>query len=213
MQLALVRAAVPWCARPAPSGACDHHFHDLDRRARFLREFSTPFSRSRNFCPFLRALRNLQQRPAVDGRHFDLGAQAGFVDTVTGTVISISSPSRRKNGCGSTRTVMYRSPAGAADAFRHCLCPPPAAANPDCAPGGMRTSTVSGCDNPSVAMAGRADIVRSRPLPSQRGQVRLNFIAPAICVTLPLPLHSGQTVRCRPAAPRAVAGRRRLPGA
>ena len=32
----------------------------------------------------------------------------------TGTVISISSPSRRKNGCGSTRKVMYRSPGGSA---------------------------------------------------------------------------------------------------
>ena len=41
-----------------------------------------------------------------------------------------------------------------------------------------------------------------RPVPSQRGQVRLNLIAPAIWVTLPLPLHSGQTAL----APRARAG-------
>ena len=53
----------------------------------------------------LRALRNLQQRAAVDGGHFDLGAQAAS-RYVTGTVISISSPSRWKNGCGSTRIVM-----------------------------------------------------------------------------------------------------------
>src|SRR5690349_18840824 len=41
----------------------------------------------------------------------------------------------------------------------------------------------------------------SRPLPSQRGQVRLNFIAPAICVTFPVPSHSGQTVVLPPAVP------------
>ena len=55
---------------------------------------------------------------------------------------------------------------------------------PCCAPGGMRTSTVSGCrKRPSPWQVGQT--LRSRPVPSQRGQVRLNFIAPAIWVTLP----------------------------
>ena len=45
----------------------------------------------------------------------------------------------------------------------------------------------------AVARASRA-LLRSRPVPSQRGQVRLKRIAPATWVTLPLPLHSGQTV-------------------
>ncbi len=43
--------------------------------------------------------------------------------------------------------------------------------------------------------------MRKRPLPSQRGHVRLNFIAPAICVTLPVPSHSGQTVELPPTLP------------
>src|SRR5580704_10844055 len=54
----------------------------------------------------------------------------------------------------------------------------------------MRTSTVSEI-NPSPWHV--EHLLRSRPVPSQRGHVKLNFIAPAVCVTLPLPLHSGQT--------------------
>src|SRR5271156_3878380 len=64
----------------------------------------------------------------------------------------------------------------------------------------MRTSTISDLDNrPSPWQVGQT--FRKRPLPSQRGQVRLNFIAPAICVTLPVPSHSGQTVDELPVAP------------
>src|ERR1700733_10457441 len=108
----------------------------------------------------------------------------------TGMVISISSPSRRNNGCGSTRMVMYRSPEGApcVPAF-----PFPATRNRDpcCAPGGMRTSTASLFEiRPSPWHV--EHLLRKRPVPSHLGHVRLNFIAPAVCVTLPLPLHSGQ---------------------
>ncbi len=63
--------------------------------------------------------------------------------------------------------------------------------DPFCAPGGMRTSTISVCARrPSPWQVGQAFF--SRPLPLQRGQVRLNFMLPAICVTLPVPLHCGQ---------------------
>ena len=41
----------------------------------------------------------------------------------------------------------------------------------------------------------------SRPVPSQRWQRRLNFIAPAICVTVPVPSHSGHTATFPPAEP------------
>ena len=66
--------------------------------------------------------------------------------------------------------------------------------------GGIRTSTISDFDKrPSPWQVGQT--FRKRPLPSQRGQVRLNFIAPAICVTLPVPSHSGQTVEVPPTVP------------
>src|SRR5580658_6060527 len=71
---------------------------------------------------------------------------------------------------------------------------------PDCAPGGIRTSTASDLDKrPSPWQVGQT--LRKRPFPSQRGQVRLNFIAPAICVTFPVPSHSGQTVDAPPTLP------------
>jgi hypothetical protein len=41
----------------------------------------------------------------------------------------------------------------------------------------------------------------NRPLPPQRWQVRLNFIAPAICVTVPEPSHCGQTATLLPEDP------------
>ena len=47
-------------------------------------------------------------------------------------------------------------------------------------------------------------------VPPQRGHVRLNFIAPAIWVTLPVPLHCGQPSRRRAGRPGAVAGVARL---
>src|SRR5260370_32609173 len=37
-------------------------------------------------------------------------------------------------------------------------------------------------------------MLRNLPVPPQRGHGRLKRMAPAICVTLPLPLHSAQTV-------------------
>src|SRR5260370_13069282 len=120
-------------------------------------------------------------------------------ETVTGTWMWMSSPSRWKNGCGSTRTVLYNSPA--APRPRPAL-PLPATRKrePDCAPGGIRTSTVSDLEiRPSPPQVGQT--LRSLPLPSQRGHVRLNFIAPAIWVTLPVPSHSGQTVEEPPEDP------------
>jgi len=54
----------------------------------------------------------------------------------------------------------------------------------------MRTSTVSFfATRPSPWQFGQR--LRSRPVPSQRGHVRLKRIAPAICSTCPVPLHSG----------------------
>src|SRR5882672_12818801 len=111
----------------------------------------------------------------------------------------MSSPSRWKNGCGSTRTVIYKSPA---EPPPLPALPLPATRNrePDCAPGGIRTSTVSDLEiRPSPPQVGHT--LRSLPLPSQRGQVRLNFIAPAICVTFPVPSHSGHTVEEPPVEP------------
>src|SRR5260370_4046221 len=120
-------------------------------------------------------------------------------ETVTGTWIWMSSPSRWKNGCGSTRTVIYRSPAGP-PALPALPLPATRKREPDCAPGGMRTSTVSDLEiRPSPPQVGHT--LRSLPLPSHRGHVRLNFIAPAIWVTLPVPSHSGQTVEEPPEDP------------
>src|SRR5216684_4580237 len=42
------------------------------------------------------------------------------------------------------------------------------------------------------------------PLPPQRGQVRLNFIAPAICETEPVPLHCGQVTEPLGASPEPL---------
>ena len=68
------------------------------------------------------------------------------------------------------------------------------------APGGMRTSTVSvRVTRPSPPQVGQA--LRSLPVPPQRGQVRLNFMAPAIWVTLPVPLHCGQVTSPAPVEP------------
>ena len=68
------------------------------------------------------------------------------------------------------------------------------------APGGMRTSTVSvRVTRPSPPHVGQA--LRSLPVPPQRGQVRLNRMAPAIWVTLPVPLHWGQTTSPVPVDP------------
>src|ERR1700722_6018821 len=109
------------------------------------------------------------------------------------------SPSRWKNGCGSTRIVIYRSPGG--PPLRPSL-PLPATRSRafDVTPCGIRTSTGSECEiRPSPLQVGQTFF--SRPRPSQRGQVRLNFIAPAIWVTLPVPSHSGQTVVVPPTEP------------
>jgi hypothetical protein len=75
--------------------------------------------------------------------------------------------------------------------FPHCLCRPRAGASHSARPAGMRTSTDSVWDiRPSPWQVGQAFL--RRPLPLQRGQVRLNFMLPAICDTLPVPLHCGQ---------------------
>ena len=52
---------------------------------------------------------------------------------------------------------------------------------------------------PSPPHVGQA--FRSLPVPPQRGQVRLNFIAPAIWSTWPVPLHCGQAGVLPPAEP------------
>src|SRR5690348_6345161 len=94
---------------------------------------------------------------------------------------------------------MYRSPGG----------PPPAPAfplpatrsrDPELTPAGIRTSTESGRDiRPSPRQVGQ--VFFKRPVPSHRGHGRLNFIAPAICVTVPVPSHSGHTVTFLPDVP------------
>ena len=64
----------------------------------------------------------------------------------------------------------------------------------------MRTSTVS-CRLMKPSPWQFWQVFRSRPVPPQRGQVRLNFMAPAICVTWPEPSHSGQTATLPPDDP------------
>src|SRR5436309_15558955 len=61
---------------------------------------------------------------------------------------------------------------------------------PFCAPGGMRTSTLSEWASRLSPWHVGQTFFR-RPLPLQRGHVRLNFMLPAIWVTVPAPLHCG----------------------
>ena len=77
---------------------------------------------------------------------------------------------------------------------------------PVCAPGGMRTSTVSDVRNAPVAVAGGTDVAQAGPLPSQRGQVRLNFIAPPSASRCRCRRIPGKPLSRCPAAPAAVAG-------
>ena len=71
---------------------------------------------------------------------------------------------------------------------------------PSRAPGGMRISTLSvWVTRPSPPQVGQA--LRSLPEPPQRGQVRLNFMAPAIWLTCPVPLHCGQVTSPAPVEP------------
>src|SRR5882757_10514347 len=111
----------------------------------------------------------------------------------------ILSPSRLKKGCSSTRTVIYKSPAAppATPAFPF---PATRSRDPDATPCGILTSTASErLKRPSPRQVGHAFF--NRPVPPQRLHVRLNFIAPAICVTVPLPSHSGQTATPLPELP------------
>ena len=81
MQLSPVRAAVPSCARPAPTGASIIHLHDLVAPLVLPRVQNAALAQP-ELLFVLRALRNLQQRAAIDGGHFDLGAQARLRRTV-----------------------------------------------------------------------------------------------------------------------------------
>ena len=80
---------------------------------------------------------------------------------------------------------------------------------PSRVPALMRNSTVSvRVTVPSPWQVAQA--FEMRPVPLQLGQVMLNFIRPPICVTWPVPLHSGH---CRAAGMRlAMAGGAKSPG-
>src|SRR5439155_4723601 len=119
--------------------------------------------------------------------------------TVTGTRISMLSPSRRKNGCSATLVVMYRSPA-VAPIVPALPLPGTRRREPVRAPGGIRISTCSFlATRPSPPQVGHE--LRSLPDPPQRGQVSEKRIAPAIWVTLPVPLHCGQVTSPAPEEP------------
>src|SRR5882762_7953071 len=58
-------------------GGLDHYFHNLVTALVFARVRDSFFAQA-EFLAVLRALRDLEQRPAIDGGHFDLGSESGF---------------------------------------------------------------------------------------------------------------------------------------
>src|SRR5262252_8618932 len=94
--------------------------------------------------------------------------------------------------------VMYRSPEGIPIVPALPL-PATRRREPFCAPGGIRTSTDSGrSTRPSPWQVGQT--LCNFPVPEQRGQVRLNFMEPAIWLTLPEPPHCGHVTEPPPGA-------------
>ena len=87
----------------------DGHFDDLIAACVVARVEHTLFAQA-EFLAVLGSLGILSSaRPSMVGTSIFVPRPASSMRI--GTVISMSSPSRRKNGCGSTLTVMYRSPA------------------------------------------------------------------------------------------------------
>ena len=154
------------------------YLHDLIA-TEFLRVLGTPRSldRASLFCI---AGRNFEQRLAVNGRHFDFGAKARFPDA------------GRRLPCG----MFCRRHAGRRGAAgRWWLCRDHRESAP-------MVPALPGPEGPEIRLsAGRnphfdellaGDSAHRpwqpgrafySPLPLQRGQVRLNFILPAICDT------------------------------
>ena len=143
--------------------------------------------------PALRTRRNSQLRAPIDRRHVDAAPSAASL-TVTGRVRCMSSPCRANTGCVPVRIIRYRSPG----------VPPPSPALPFPAsrilcpsrvPGLIRNSSGSvRYTTPSPWHVAHAFC--ALPLPPQCGHWMLNFIRPPICVTCPVPWHSGQV--CAP---------------
>ena len=89
----------------AQLGRLDDDFHNLVAALIACAELNTPFSRRRNFWPFCVPCGIFSSvRPSMVGT--SILAPSPASETATGTVISMLSPSRWKNGCGSTRVVM-----------------------------------------------------------------------------------------------------------
>ena len=121
------------------------------------------------------------------------------------------SPSRLKNGWSSTRMVMYRSPGGP-PATPALPLPATRSRDPEVTPAGCGLPPYPAAQiRPSPRQVGQAFF--SRPVPPQRWHVRLNFIAPAIWVTVPVPSHSGQTATLLPAEGRSRDRSRTSPAA
>src|SRR5215472_19167333 len=104
----------------------------------------------------------------------------------------MSSPVRVNTGCVPARIIRYRSPAGPpfVPAF-----PLPASLIlcPSRVPALMRNSSCSFfVSTPSPSHVGQGFCIL--PEPPHRGHWMLNFILPPICVTWPVPWHSGHSV-------------------
>ena len=191
------------------TGASHLHFHDLIAALAGARIQHALFAQP-EFLPVLGALRNLQQRAAVDGGHFDLGAQPGFVDAHRHgdlDIVAFAAEERMRLHAQRDVQIARRRAHGSGVSLARD-------SQPRALLRARRNAHLHGFGggDAAVAMSKSGSVLRSRPVPSQRGHVRLKRIAPATCVTLPLPLHSGTNRVGAAARARAAAGRRRLPG-
>ena len=169
-------------------GCLQNHLDDLIALRVFARIGDAAVAQA-ELLVVLRARRNLEQSLAVDRRHFNLGAEARFPDGDRHfhvDVIALAAEDRMRLDVGGDVEISGRRTHGAGVAFAGnaqpgaVLC---AGRDPDFHELFVRDSAIA-------VEAGQAFLMR--PLPLQRGQVRLNFMLPAICDTLPVPPHCGQ---------------------
>ena len=201
------RAAILWFVHPDLAGP-GLPLRQSRRRGDSCVCSSRPFradgTSGRSWCPWGTFK---SARPSMVGT--SILAPRPASEIVTGTLISMLSPSRRKNGCGSTRIgdveIARRSAVPAAFPL-----PATRRREPDCAPAGMRTSTVSLLHQPSFAMTGGADILEpALSIAARTGETELHRARHLRDVAGAVTFGAHRTVAA--AVPGAAAGWRKVP--